>query len=466
VADEGVSSELAPTGVRGRARAGIRTWPAGGAQWGWPGVWPQLGFAIPARVRAWAAAEIGAGRLFPWFAVAFGVGIVLYFAADHEPAAWAACGAAAAVIFLRRRPLAFVLALGCFGVALGFAVATLKATLIAHPVLRFPAYSVSVAGFVELRDESQKSDRFVLRLERIEGNRIVDKPQRVRLSVRRGMAPPAGADVEAKAQLNPPLQPLRPGSYDFARDLYFQRIGASGFVHGAVKVVAPPAEAGWRLRAATSVESVRDAIDMRIRSVLSGDIGSIASALITGKRDAITPYLYDAMFVSGIGHVLSISGYHMAVVAGVIFFVVRALLALIPGITDRMPVKKWAAIGALIVTALYLVLSGAEVATQRSFIMIAIVLVGVVLDRPVLTLRTVTIAALVVLLFSPEAVVHPSFQMSFAATLGLIAAYAHGQPLRRAGADSPLAMRAALWGVTEIVSLLVASLVAGLATTP
>jgi len=166
--------------------------------------------------------------------------------------------------------------------------------------------------------------------------------------------------------------------------------------------------------------------------------------LVTGKRDAITPYLYDAMFVSGIGHVLSISGYHMAVVAGVVFFI---LLALIPGVTDRMPVKKWAALGALIVTALYLVLSGAEVATQRSFIMIAIVLIGVILDRPVLTLRTVTIAALVVLFLTPEAVVHPSFQMSFAATLALIAAYAYGQPLTRAGADSPLATRAALWGV-------------------
>jgi ComEC/Rec2-related protein len=131
----------------------------------------------------------------------------------------------------------------------------------------------------------------------------------------------------------------------------------------------------------------------------------------------------------------------MAVVAGVVFFILRALLALIPGLTDRMPVKKWAAAGALLVTALYLILSGAEVATQRSFIMIAIVLMGVVLDRPVLTLRTVTIAALVVLLLSPEAVVHPSFQMSFAATLALIAAYAYGQPLARAGADSPLATR-------------------------
>jgi competence protein ComEC len=293
VADEGSSSEPAQTGVRRGAHAGVGTWPVGGALWGWNGVWPDIGFAVPARIRAWAAAEIGAGRLFPWFAVAFGGGIVLYFAADHEPAWWAASLAAAVagitVVFLRGRALAFVLALGVFAVALGFAVATLKAALIEHPVLRFPAYSVAVAGFVELRDESQKSDRFVLRLERIEGNRIVDKPQRVRLSVRRGMAPPAGAFVEAKAQLNPPLQPLRPGSYDFARDLYFQRIGASGFVHGAVKVVTPPAEAGWRLRAVTSVESVRDAIDMRIRSVLSGGVGSIASALITGKRDAIAP---------------------------------------------------------------------------------------------------------------------------------------------------------------------------------
>jgi competence protein ComEC len=468
VVDEGISSGTVQAGTRAGARA--RTWPVGTAPWGWNGPWPQLGFAVPTRLRVWAAAEIGAGRLFPWLAVAFGGGIILYFAADREPAWWAAwpvaAAAAAAAILLRRRPVAFVLALGFFAVALGFGVATLKATLIAHPVLRFPAYSVTVAGFVELRDESQKSDRFVLRLDRIEGSRVVDKPQRVRLSVRRGMAPPAGAFVEAKAQLNPPLQPLRPGSYDFARDLYFQRIGASGFVHGAVKVVAAPAEAGWRLRAATFVEGVRDTIDARIRSVLSGDIGSIASALITGKRDAISPYLYDAMFVSGIGHVLSISGYHMAVVAGVVFFILRALLALIPGLTDRMPVKKWAALGALLVTALYLVLSGAEVATQRSFIMIAIVLMGVVLDRPVLTLRTVTIAALVVLVLSPEAVIHPSFQMSFAATLALIAAYAYGQPLARAGTGSPLAMRAALWGVKEIVSLLLASLIAGLATTP
>jgi competence protein ComEC len=459
---------------QGRARTGARTWPVGRARhvWGaaWGGIWPHAEFAVPARVREWATIEVGAGRLLPWFAVAFGAGIVLYFTAEHEPVAWAVSAAAAAAIvvavLLHRRPVGFVLGLGFLAVAAGFAVATLKTALIDHPLLRYPAYSVVLSGFVELREESQKTDRFVLRVERLDGARVVDKPERVRLSVRRGSAPPAGAFIEVKAQLNPPLQPLRPGSYDFARDLYFQRIGASGFVHGAIKTVTPPAAAGVRLRANAFVQGVRDTIDLRIRSVLSGDVGSIASALITGKRDAISPNLYDAMFVSGIGHVLSISGYHMAVVAGIVFFVLRALLALIPGLADRAPIKKWSAFAALLVTAFYLVLSGAEVATQRSFIMIAIVLIGVMLDRPILTLRTVTIAALLVLLFAPEAVVHPSFQMSFAATLALVAGYERGIPWARAGADTSLGARAALWGVREILSLVLASLLAGLATTP
>ena len=249
----------------------------------------QFDFAVPERIREWALAEVGPGRLLPWFAVAFGAGIVLYFTAEREPAWWAASasGAAGAIaaVLLRRRPIGFVVALGLFAIAAGFAVATLKAVLIDHPVLRYPAYSVSLAGFVELREESQKTDRFVLRVERIDGNRIAGKPQRVRLSVRRGMAPPAGAFVEVKAQLNPPLQPLRPGSYDFARDLYFQRIGASGFVHGAVKIVTPPVTASLRMRANAFIQGLRDAIDARIRSVVKGDTGSIASMLITGKRD-------------------------------------------------------------------------------------------------------------------------------------------------------------------------------------
>jgi competence protein ComEC len=436
----------------------------------WGAVWPRAEFAVPTRIRHWAAEEVAAGRLLPWLAVAYGAGIVIYFTAEREPAWWAAVALAVLCAtfstLLRRHLVAFVVALGVSAISVGFAVVAVKTALIAHPVLRFSASGVTIGGFVELREESQHTDRFVLRVDHMEGGRMDEKPQRVRLSVKRGMAPPAGSFVEVKAMLDPPLQPLEPGSYDFARDLFFQGIGASGFVRGAIKIVTPPTSQGPLKTADAIVQDLRDTIDARIRAILPGDPGAIAAMLINGRRDAINQHLYDAMFVSGIGHVLSISGYHMAVVAGVIFFIFRAGLALIPGLADRAPIKKWAAFAALIVTAFYLVLSGNQVATQRSFIMIAVVLLGVLLDRPTLTMRTLTVAALLVLFFAPEAVVHPSFQMSFAATLALVATYARGLPRTRASTDSSLGNRAALWGVNEIVGLTVASLVAGLATTP
>ena len=417
----------------------------------------------------WAVAEVAPGRLVPWLPVAFGLGIVIYFTAEREPQLWAAAMLALAGVAIafaaRRRAIGFPLALGLAAAAAGFATVTIKAAFIAHPVLQFPASGVAISGFVETREERERSDRVVVRVHRIEGRRLDQAPDRVRVSVRKGTSPAVGAFVELKARLTPPLQALRPGGYDFARDLYFQRIGASGYVLGAIKTAEPPVQPGLWLRYATFIDGLRDGIDKRIRAVLPGDKGSIASALITGKRDAISAPVNDAMYVSSLAHVLSISGYHMAVVAGIVFFVVRASLALIPAFASRHPIKKWAALAALIAAAFYLLLSGAEVATQRSFIMIAIVLIGVMVDRPALTFRTLTVAAFGVLLLAPESVVHPSFQMSFAATLALIAGYQYGLPWK-ADADTSLGARAALWGTREIAGLILASLVAGLATTP
>jgi competence protein ComEC len=418
----------------------------------------------------WLAAEVAPGRLMPWLPIAFGLGIVVYFTADREPAIWAApalaLAAAVATVFARARPVAFPILLGVTAIAAGFAVVTLKSARIDHPILRYTAWNVSIAGFVEVREERERSDRIVVRIHRIEGRRLDQAPERVRLSVRKGLAPPVGAFIEVKARLNPPLRPLRPGGYDFSRDLYFQRIGATGFAQGAIKIAEPPVAPGFWLRYATFIEGLRDAIDGRIRAAVKGDAGSIASALITGKRDAISASVNDAMYISSLAHVLSISGYHMALVAGVVFFVVRALLALSPVLAMRHAIKKWAALAALLAAAFYLLLSGAEVATQRSFIMTAIVLIGIMVDRAALTMRNIALAALGVMLLAPEAVVHPSFQMSFAATLALIAGYERGLPWMIAGADTSLGARVALWGGREIVALIFASLLAGLATTP
>jgi competence protein ComEC len=161
-----------------------------------------------------------------------------------------------------------------------------------------------------------------------------------------------------------------------------------------------------------------------------------------------------------------VSGYHMAVVAGVVFFTVRALLALFPALTTGFPIKKWAAAAALAAALFYLLLSGAEVATQRSFFMTAVVLIAVMVDRRAVTFRTLAVAAMIVLVLAPEALVHPSFQMSFAATLGLVALVQIGMPRLFASPDHSATAKVALWGGRELMTLLLASLVAGLATTP
>jgi competence protein ComEC len=455
----------------GRTQGYAGTWPpraaaqAGGFAPSGSGLWP----ALIERLRAWVRAEAGAGRLLPWVPVAFGAGIAFYFAADHEPVAWITAATAttfcAAALLLRRQKL-FPLAVMIAAMAAGFATATWKTVRIAHGVLARPMYSVSLSGFVETRDIRERTDRFVLRVARIESPRGQTTLERVRLSVRKGTAPDVGSFVELKARLQPPLAPMRPGSYDFGRDMYFQGIGASGFVMGAIKTTEPPQSGGLSLRYAAFMQDLRDAIDARIRTALEGDRRAIATALLTGRRDAISAPVNDAMFISGLGHVLSISGYHMAVVAGVVFFAVRALLALIPVLTVGFPIKKWSAAAALVAAAFYLLLSGAEVATQRSFFMTAVVLIAVMVDRRAVTFRTLAVAAMIVLAIAPESLVHPSFQMSFAATLGLVALVQIGMPRLFASPDDSATARVALWGGREIMMLAPASLVAGLATTP
>jgi competence protein ComEC len=329
----------------GRLQGIAETWPPrSGAQTG--GLTAGFDFWSGAieKLREWVRAEAGPGRLLPWVPVAFGTGIAFYFAADHEPVLPVTIVTALVLVvvaFMLRRARFFSIAVMVASVAAGFATATWRTAHLAHEVLARPAYSVSLSGFVEARDIRERTDRFVLRVTQLDGPRLQTKLERVRLSVRKGTAPAVGSFVELKARLQPPLAPLRPGSYDFGRDLFFQGIGASGFVTGSIAAREPPVAGSLSLRYAAFMQGLRDAIDARIRTTLEGDKRAIATALLTGRRDAITTPVNDAMFISGLGHVLSISGYHMAVVAGVVFFAIRALLALVPALTVSFPIKTF-----------------------------------------------------------------------------------------------------------------------------
>jgi len=453
------------------SKSQVSTWPPRDAARAADAAHSGSGFWIDlvSTIAAWVRAEAGPGRVLPWVPVAFGAGIALYFAAEREPVASVTAITAAlfclAAFFARRRSI-FPIVVMLAALAAGFATATLKTARIAHGVLARPMFGVTIKGFVETHEERERTDRFVLRVEEMDSARDHTKLERVRLSVRKGTAPAVGSFVELRARLQPPLAPMRPGSYDFGRDMYFQGLGASGFAMGAIKTLDAPRSGGAYLSYAATMQNMRDAIDARIRSVLSGDSRAIATALLTGRRDAITTPVNDAMFISGLGHVLSISGYHMAVVAGVVFFTVRALLALFPALTVTFPIKKWSAAAAFVAALFYLLLSGAEVATQRSFFMTGVVLIAVMVDRRAITFRTLAVAAMIVLVIAPEALVHPSFQMSFAATLGLVALVQIGMPNLFATPDNSRVARAALWGGREIAMLALASLVAGFATMP
>src|SRR3569833_1484755 len=213
--------------ISGRKRGYAGTWPprtavpVGGLVPSHPAVWPPLIETL----RAWARADVGVGCLLPWVLVAFGTGIAFYFAADHEPVLSVAAVVAIAlcvVAVLLRRLKFFPVAVMIAAVAAGFAVATWKTARIAHGVLARPMFSVALSGFVETRDIRERTDRFVLRVVTMESARGTTKLERVRLSVKKGTAPDVGSLVELKARLLPPMSPLRPGAYDFGRDMYFQ----------------------------------------------------------------------------------------------------------------------------------------------------------------------------------------------------------------------------------------------------
>lgn len=423
--------------------------------------------ALLAGLRACAVREVEDRRGFLFLPVAFAAGAALYFGAGHEPLIYAglvpAFLFAGLAVLARERPFAFHLFVLLAAIAAGFALASLQVARIAHPVLAKPLHAVEIAGFVEAEERRPRGSRITLKVTAL-GRQLEAPPQRVRVTLASSEPPPVGAHVRLRANLGPPPGPAYPGGFDFGRAIWFDGIGATGFALGKVQVVPGP-EPPAGLAFAAWLERSREAIAARILATLSGGAGGIAVALVTGLRDGVPEKIEESMRISGLSHVLSISGLHMALVAMTVFFLARALLALSPEVALRYPIKSWAALPALIAATYYLLLSGAELPTQRSYVMTLLVLLGVIAGRPALTLRTLAIAALAVMALMPWAILDPGAQMSFAATLALVAGYERFGHLL-APPSGGRGGRWALWPVRYIGALALTSLVAGLATAP
>jgi competence protein ComEC len=416
---------------------------------------------------ALAAACAGQGRRFAhWAPVAIGLGAQLYFLSPVEPPLWTAgvAAAGAALVLraaLRRSLAALALAGAVAGVVLGFAAATVRAAAVAAPRLPAPFEAV-VEGRVRTVDQSASGRlRLTLDRPRIWGLPAAATPARVRVTLGARAAPVApGTWVSVRAALSAPAGPAEPGGFDFARAAWFDRLGGVGVARSALATIEGPGPTGPGDAAALALARAQFALSEGLRAALPGETGAFAAALTAGDRRGLPPEALEALRVSGLAHLLSISGLHMAVVCGLVFWTVRLGLVAVPGLALRRPVKKWAAVAALAAGGAYLALSGAAAPTERAFVMAACALGAVLADRPAVTMRAVALAATLILLRAPESLLDAGFQMSFAATVALVGAYEAGRGLLAPG---PGARRAALRFAGGMVAT---SLIAGLATAP
>jgi competence protein ComEC len=375
-----------------------------------------------------AGTEFDRGLAFLLVPVFLATGAMFYFSFPNEPG-WiqplATTLALAVLTFTTRSQPTVHLACGAaLLVALGVVAAKAETWRVGGQMLGSEISTRLTGRVVSIDDMDSGRVRLTIDVLSTARPKLRYQPARVRLSARaieRGTRP--GSVVSGFARLLPPTGPVRPDSYDFSFDSYFAGIGASGFFLTNPKL-QPGVSAPLSSRFWAAVEDARNGIADHIRTSIGGPEGEIAAALIVGVRAGIPDEINEAMRKTGIYHIISISGLHMALVAGTVMALLRGAFAVFPGFSSRRPVKKYAAAAALFAIGAYLLISGIVVAAERSFIMLAVMLTAVLFDRAALTMRNLAISAIAVILMSPHEVVGPSFQMSFAATAALVGAYA------------------------------------------
>ncbi|WOB77725.1 ComEC/Rec2 family competence protein [Brevundimonas nasdae] len=426
-----------------------------------------------ARLRAWLHAEVAAQTLRwrLWAPVAFGAGGGVYFALRAEPVLWPLVLGAALTFGLwvvarrrgwSRRLTWLLLMVAC--VSGGLAAAKVRTEAVAAPIA--PVLSeptVIEAWVVDVDSPGQRGARVVIAPVWIRGLTPEQTPVRLRATVR-GHPPRPSEAIRLFAILNPPPAPASPGAYDFGRNAFFQGLGGVAFALGDTRTadLAPPP---WRLRLEMAINSARFALAERIVARLGDRTGGIAAAMTTSHETWISQEDMDVMRDSGLAHILSVSGLHMAIVGGFVFFAVRLGVAAWPRLALRVHGKKVAALAGLTAVGVYLVVSGAPPPAERAAITASIAFLAILLDRQAVTMHGLAVAAFIVLAIQPEAIVTPGFQMSFAATAALVA-LVEAWPKRPREISAPWPILAVQRLGGWLTAAVAASVVAGLATGP
>lgn len=404
------------------------------------------------------------GRRLPWIATAFGCGAGIYFALPSEPTGvlivlLSACLAALLALAWGMRHTVGFVPLFLAALVCGLLMGAARTAVVAGPVLDYRYYGTVEGRVVHIDRSASGAVRITLDTVRLDGMAPNRTPRRVRVSLHGDTPehPHPGDWVMTTAHLSAPNGPTEPGGFDFQRHAWFLKLGAIGYSRLPLLRMAP-AEAGLPL----AIARLRARISVGLRERMPGVRGEVAAAITTGDRSGLPEDVVEALRGSNLAHLLAISGLHMGLLVGFVFWAVRGGLALWPSVALRYPTRAWAAAAAFPFALFYLFLSGGSVATQRAFVMAAVMLGAILLGRRALSLRSVALAALLVLALRPESLTGPGFQMSFAATGALVIAFRGLTALRTNET----------WGHWlsgwrgALLSLLVSSIVAGAATAP
>ncbi len=431
---------------------------------GWAGSIPRWPWAV----RNGIAAQ--ADRWVLWAPVSMGCGAAVYLGLKDEPGLfWSLAPLVLGIgpVALARRlipsRLASILTLLLAFAAFGFACGKLRSESVAAPIA--PATgAVQITGWVvDVASPGESGERLIIAPTRIGGLSPEQIPARIRVTTRDELVGP-GAAVRFTGLINPPPPPASPGGYDFARNAWFDGIGGVGVALTPPQIISlgkPP----WLLDLRMRVNAMRWSLATRIAADMTPQARGLGVAMITGHEAFIEPDTEQALRDAGLAHIISISGVHMAIVGGFSFLLVRLFIAAIPWLALRVPGKKVAACFGLVAVGTYLVVSGAPAPAVRAAITAAVAFLAILADRQAISLRSLAIAALVVLTLQPEAVGEAGFQMSFSATAALVALF---EVWRRAPREinTPWPIRLIQGALTWLGLSLAASFVAGLATGP
>lgn len=389
-------------------------------------------------------------RLFLWFPVGMGMGIVAYFALATEPSilltAGVFVGQVLGLFFLRKTQYLKLLGIATISITLGFLAIHYKTWWLQDVNGVIPLTERLKGEFVgEIQDIEFKQNRkrYILEL---------DDGRLVRLSEKGKQDLAIGDIIRFKSTLLPFSPPVLEDGYDYGRAAFYKGLSATGRMTDVAVLQQASHSSG-------NFQVVRYYVTQALLSAIPGESGAVAAALVTGERGKIPEATRQAYADAGIAHVLAISGLHLSMIAGLVFMVFRRGLCLSTVLAEHYNLKKIASLMTFPFLVGYLLISGMGVPAIRSFIMVGIVLLGVLVDRKALSMRTLALAAIVILMVQPENLVSASFSLSFAAVMALVASYEGGwSPLRDWANEGGKWRRIMVYGIGIVASTVIATL--------